>query len=82
MSWIVWVVIGLLAGWLASRLTGARRGLITNLAIGLIGSMLGGWIVAGLGVPYDSERFWPALGVSILGSLLLLAILNLLFSER
>ncbi len=81
MSWFVWIIVGLIAGWLASRLTGRRRGLLMNLAIGLIGSLLGGWIVGGLGVDYASDRFWPALGVSVLGALVLLAVLNFLFGD-
>lgn len=81
MSWIVWVLIGLIAGWVAARLTASRQGLITNLIVGLIGSVIGGWIVGGLGVAYDETRFWPSLGVSIVGAIILLVILNLVFNR-
>lgn len=81
MSWIVWIVIGLVAGWVAERLTASRHGLITNLIVGLIGSVIGGWIVNGLGFAYDETRFWPSLGVSVLGAIVLLVVLNLVFNR-
>ncbi|MGH6815821.1 MAG: GlsB/YeaQ/YmgE family stress response membrane protein [Hyphomicrobiaceae bacterium] len=43
--WIIMAVNGLIAGWIASFLLGGRGGLIPNLAIGVIGAMIGGWIV-------------------------------------
>jgi uncharacterized membrane protein YeaQ/YmgE (transglycosylase-associated protein family) len=81
MSWIGWIVIGIIAGWIAERLTNSRHGLITNLIVGLLGSLIGGWIASGLGVAYDPARFWPSLGVATVGAILLLAVLNLLFNR-
>jgi uncharacterized membrane protein YeaQ/YmgE (transglycosylase-associated protein family) len=42
MSVIAWIVIGLLAGWLATRIMGGRGGLMHNLAVGLVGAIVGG----------------------------------------
>lgn len=44
MGMISWIVIGLIAGYLANKFTGARRGLITSLVIGLVGSFVGGYL--------------------------------------
>jgi uncharacterized membrane protein YeaQ/YmgE (transglycosylase-associated protein family) len=50
-SLLGWIVIGLLAGWIAGEVSrGAGFGCLGNLAIGLIGSILGGWIFSRLGI--------------------------------
>lgn len=50
MGVLAWILIGLIAGWLAARITGARGGLFRNLAIGLIGAVLGGLLARKLGL--------------------------------
>ena len=81
MGWIAWIVIGIIAGWVAERLTNSRHGLITNLIVGLIGSVIGGWIIGGLGGSIDETRFWPSLGVASVGAIVLLAALHLIFGK-
>lgn len=50
-SLLGWIVIGLLAGWIAGEVSrGAGFGCLGNLAIGLVGSILGGWIFSRLGI--------------------------------
>lgn len=50
-SLLAWIVIGLLAGWIAGEVSrGAGFGCLGNLAIGLVGSILGGWIFSKLGI--------------------------------
>jgi uncharacterized membrane protein YeaQ/YmgE (transglycosylase-associated protein family) len=44
-----WIVIGLLAGWIASMVMNRHHGLIVNLIIGLIGAVLGGWLAGFFG---------------------------------
>ena len=39
MSVIAWIVIGLVAGWLAAKITDSPRGLFRNLAVGLLGAI-------------------------------------------
>ena len=54
MSIIVWIVIGLIAGWLANVILGGRGGgLLYNLAVGLVGAIVGGFI-------FDSLHIIPA----------------------
>jgi uncharacterized membrane protein YeaQ/YmgE (transglycosylase-associated protein family) len=46
-----WIIIGLLAGWLAGLISrGAGFGCLGNIGLGLIGSVLGGWIFSKLGI--------------------------------
>ena len=44
MGIIVWIIIGLIAGWLATQILGGRGGLLYNLAVGLVGAIVGGLI--------------------------------------
>jgi uncharacterized membrane protein YeaQ/YmgE (transglycosylase-associated protein family) len=50
MSLIAWIIIGLLAGWLAAKITDSPRGLLRNLAVGLIGAVPGGFLFTQLGL--------------------------------
>ncbi len=76
MSWIISLVIGGIVGWLASIImkTNAQMGLIANVLIGIVGSMLGFWIAGLLGITAAGGilRFAIALG----GAALLIFILG------
>ncbi len=73
MGVISWIVIGLLAGWLASRITGAGRGLLHNLAVGLVGSILGGFLFRKLGLVVMPD-FWGELITAIIGAVIFLLV--------
>jgi uncharacterized membrane protein YeaQ/YmgE (transglycosylase-associated protein family) len=82
MNALIWIVFGGLAGWIATILTGtdARFGIIGNIIIGIIGSYIGGWLAAKLllGPPvngFDLRSFITA----VLGSVVLLWVINILF---
>ena len=47
MNFIIWLVVGGLIGWVASMImkTDAQQGVILNVVVGIVGSMLGGWLV-------------------------------------
>ena len=42
MGILMWIVVGLVAGWLATQILGSRGGLLYNLAVGLVGAIVGG----------------------------------------
>ncbi len=44
MGVIAWIIVGLLAGWLATKILGGRGGLLYNLAVGLVGAIVGGFL--------------------------------------
>jgi uncharacterized membrane protein YeaQ/YmgE (transglycosylase-associated protein family) len=44
MGVIAWIIVGLLAGWLATQILGGRGGLLYNLAVGLVGAVVGGFL--------------------------------------
>jgi len=54
---LVWVLVGLAAGWLASRIVGGT-GLIRYLIAGLLGSVVGGIIVSYFNIPIPIDNEW------------------------
>ena len=81
MNFIIWLVVGGLIGWIASMVmkTDAQQGMILNVVVGIIGAMLGGWFLApmfGTGTINSNDFSLAGLGVSLLGAIVLLAIVN------
>jgi uncharacterized membrane protein YeaQ/YmgE (transglycosylase-associated protein family) len=79
-TWVYFIIIGLLAGGLAKAIMPGRDpgGLIVQLAIGVVGALIGGWIaddVLGLGA--QGTWLWELL-VSTLGAVILLWVYRLL----
>lgn len=69
------IIIGIFAGWLAEKIMKRDHGLLTNLVVGLVGALLGAFIVSMLGISYGG---WIAsLVVSTLGAVLLLWLFGL-----
>jgi uncharacterized membrane protein YeaQ/YmgE (transglycosylase-associated protein family) len=82
MNLIVWLIVGGLIGWVASLLmrTDAQQGLILNVVVGIVGALLGGFLLApvfGTGTINSNDFSVASLGVSLLGAVILLAIVNL-----
>jgi uncharacterized membrane protein YeaQ/YmgE (transglycosylase-associated protein family) len=59
------------AGWLAARITDSRSGLLRNLAVGLVGSMLGGFLARKLGIAVVPD-FWGELVTAVIGAVIFL----------
>jgi uncharacterized membrane protein YeaQ/YmgE (transglycosylase-associated protein family) len=83
MNFIIWIVIGGIIGWLASLVmkTDAQQGIFLNVIVGIVGALLGGWLLAplfGTGTINQNDFSLPALLVSFLGAIILLLIVNLL----
>ncbi|MBO0756279.1 MAG: GlsB/YeaQ/YmgE family stress response membrane protein [Bradyrhizobiaceae bacterium] len=77
MSIFAWIMIGLIAGWLAAKVTESPHGLIRNLVVGLIGSLIGGVLFTRLGVHVVPD-FWGQLITAIVGAVLLLFLLQVI----
>ena len=79
---IIWLVIGGVIGWLASIImkTDAQQGIILNVVVGIVGAVLGGWFLApmfGTVTINQDNLSMASLVVSLLGAVILLAIVNL-----
>ena len=73
MSVIAWIVIGLLAGWLATQMLGERGGLLRNLAVGLVGAIVGGFLFEKLRLEVVPD-FWGNLITATIGAIVFLLI--------
>jgi uncharacterized membrane protein YeaQ/YmgE (transglycosylase-associated protein family) len=87
MSFIAWIIIGGLIGWVASLImrTDAQQGLFLNIIVGIVGAFLGGWLLSpmvGAGTINANDFSLASMGVSLVGAIVLLAIVNLLFRGR
>lgn len=76
MSWIVTLVIGGIVGWLASIVmkTNAQMGLIANILVGVVGSLIGYWVAGQLGV--TTQGGIVGFLIAIAGAIVLIFILQ------
>jgi uncharacterized membrane protein YeaQ/YmgE (transglycosylase-associated protein family) len=64
------LIIGILAGWIAEKVTASDHGLLTNLLVGIAGSFVGGSLANVLGLSY--QGWWMNLLVAAIGAVLVL----------
>ena len=81
-NFLIWIIVGGLLGWIASMImrTDAQQGALLNIIVGIVGALLGGWLLAplfGTGTINQGDFSISALLVSLLGAVILLAIVNL-----
>jgi uncharacterized membrane protein YeaQ/YmgE (transglycosylase-associated protein family) len=84
MGWLAWLVIGALAGWLASLVmrTNRRQGLLVDIVVGIIGALIGGFIFQQLGIGgITGFNVW-SLFVAFTGAIILLSIVRLVTPGR
>ena len=74
-----WLILGLIAGWLAGKVMRGRGfGCIADVLLGLIGSVIGGWIFTKLGIVHENT-FLFSLAAATVGAVVLVAIAHLFF---
>lgn len=82
MNFIVWLIVGGLIGWVASMIMrkNGQMGMVLNVVVGIVGALVAGWFLTplfGITTINQSNFSLPALLVSLLGAILLLAVVNL-----
>ena len=82
MNIIIWLVVGGVIGWLASLVmkTDAQQGIILNVVVGIVGAMIGGWLLSpllGAGTLNQGDFSLMGLLASFGGALILLLLVNL-----
>jgi uncharacterized membrane protein YeaQ/YmgE (transglycosylase-associated protein family) len=76
-GWILWIVVGIVAGFIAEKVMKGNHGLLTNLIVGLVGAIIGGFLFMNvLGIDLGSEIV-NALVFATLGAIILLFLLRL-----
>jgi uncharacterized membrane protein YeaQ/YmgE (transglycosylase-associated protein family) len=78
-SLLAWIVLGAIAGGIASFLVRSRTGLVVNIVVGIIGAFLGGWILSQLGVGGQVGGLnCASIATAVIGAVVLLTIARLL----
>lgn len=83
MGIISWLVVGAIAGWLASIIVGtnAKMGLLANIVVGIAGAFIGGFIMNYFGYgTFNGLNIW-SIFVAFVGSVVLLLIIRILFGK-
>lgn len=76
MGIILWIIFGALAGWIASSIMGSKEGLLMDIVIGIVGAVIGGWIMSALGYGGVSGFNLYSFIVAIVGAVVLIAIVR------
>ncbi len=86
MNFIIFLIVGGLVGWIASKIMGtdAQQGIILNVVVGIVGAILAGWLISPLiGVAdITDELSIPAILVSLVGACILVFIVKLVTGNR
>ena len=87
MNFIIWLIVGGLIGWVASMIMkrDAQQGILLNVIVGIVGSFLGGFLIApllGSGTANSGDFSIMGLLASLIGAVILLAIVNLFTRGR
>jgi len=78
MSFIYFIIIGGIAGWLAGKIMkGGGFGLVMNIVLGIIGSMVGGWVFNFLGLSTDGGTI-GSLITALVGAVIILYVARLI----
>jgi uncharacterized membrane protein YeaQ/YmgE (transglycosylase-associated protein family) len=84
MGWLAWLIVGALAGWLASMVmkTNGRQGLLMDIIVGIFGAFIGGFLFNQFGVAgVNGFSIWSVF-VAFTGAVVLLAVIRLLTGRR
>lgn len=83
---IIWLIVGGIIGWLASMVmkTDGQQGILLNIVVGIVGAFIGGFVgpMLGLGGGINAAISLPSILVSLVGAIILLAIVNLIRRGR
>jgi len=84
-NFIVWLIVGAIIGWVASRLMRTRGGLLLDIIVGIVGAFIAGLVLTpllGIGTINQGNFSFAALIVSLLGAIILLLVVKLIFRRR
>jgi uncharacterized membrane protein YeaQ/YmgE (transglycosylase-associated protein family) len=82
MDLLTWIIVGLVAGVLASIVVGGGFGIIGDIIIGIVGAFIGGWIFRQLGVTSPFGGLAGTIFVAFIGAVVLLFLLRLIRGRR
>lgn len=82
MNFIIWIIVGGIIGWVASIImrTNSRQGLLLDIVVGIVGAFVAGIVLTplfGISTINQNNFSLPALLVSLMGAIILLAVVSL-----
>lgn len=78
MNILLWIILGALAGWIASVIMGTRgQGVVVDIVLGIVGAILGGWLFQQFGSQGVTGFNLPSLLVAVVGAIIIIAIARL-----
>jgi len=83
MSFIAWIVLGLVAGFIASKIVNkAGEGMVMDIVLGVVGAVVGGWLFRVLGMSGVTGFNVYSLVVAVLGAIVFLVVYHLLVRRQ
>lgn len=83
MSFLSWIVLGLIAGFIGSKLVNkSGEGIVLDILLGIVGAVIGGWIFSALGASGVTGVNLYSLLVAVIGSVLFLVVYHALIKRR
>lgn len=83
MSFLAWIVLGLIAGFIGSKIINHRgEGLFLDIILGIVGAIVGGWLFSALGAAPVSGLNIYSLFVAVIGSIIVLVVWHTLVRRR
>jgi uncharacterized membrane protein YeaQ/YmgE (transglycosylase-associated protein family) len=76
MGWLAWIIVGGIAGWLASKVMKSRTGLGMDIVVGIIGAFIGGFLLNAVGAAGVTGFNIYSVIVAFIGAVVLLAVLR------
>ncbi|HLP43906.1 MAG TPA: GlsB/YeaQ/YmgE family stress response membrane protein [Candidatus Nanoarchaeia archaeon] len=80
MGIILWIIFGGIVGWFASLIMGtdAQQGIVLNVIVGIVGAVIGGWVMSLVGAGAVSGFNIPSFLVALLGAVILIGIVKII----
>ncbi|MBO4772639.1 MAG: GlsB/YeaQ/YmgE family stress response membrane protein [Bacteroidales bacterium] len=75
---LIFILIGLASGYVASKLmtrSNSRLGLLANITVGMLGSLLAGWLFPKIGITF-TDNVWGWFLQGLIGAIIILAVIN------
>ena len=83
MTLLAWLVVGAIAGFLASEIMGTREGLVLMIVLGIVGAIVGGWVAADLFKIADVTGInLTSIVVAVVGAVIVIVLYRSLVSRR
>lgn len=84
MGWISSILLGALAGWIASIIMDkdAQMGALANIIVGIVGGVIGNFVAELIGLQATSDWSIGGIGISVLGAVILLWLLDFIRSRK